>query len=114
MAAVAVDREGTGFGLACAFLTMTCKLGVDAPFRTAATTVSLPEPSIQLCGDWKMTVSSTLKPLPLLSNVCVAPPAVTATVKDEMEVDAGISVENPKKAKLSSKPEAVPLMVVAI
>lgn len=51
MAAVALDRDGIGLGLARGFLTTMFKFG-DAPLRTAATTVSFPEASMQLCGDW--------------------------------------------------------------
>jgi len=50
MAAVAVEIEGTGFGLARGTLTMTRRFGAALALRTAATMVSFPVTSKQLCG----------------------------------------------------------------
>ena len=50
IATVAVEIEETGFGLACGTLTMTCKSGASSVLRIAATAVSFPDESKQLCG----------------------------------------------------------------
>lgn len=52
MGADAVDKAGTAMPGARGTLTITLKVGEGAPLRTAATTLSFPEASKQLWGDW--------------------------------------------------------------
>ena len=95
-----LTKAGTGEGMGdprflgtfCVTLKVT---GVVTVLRTAANTVRLPADT-QLCGIWTITESDMGKPLPLLSKVAVAPPKyVMSTVKDDIEVDAGMFPLNP-------------------